>query len=119
MRLLLVWLLILICSCERGETPRFTAAGFWKENTALGAIGLLNRPDGTSRLYILDNKDTAEARHKYDGRYSVHGDKFTFQTDSNPEGIEICLETTHTESGIMAGMLVTKSFSQLAEFTSF
>jgi len=111
--------LLFSCSREKNEAPAFSATGFWKENSLFGSIGILNRPDGTSRLYLMDKLDTASAIRKYDGVYSVHGNTYRFRTMANREGIDISLETSRNPSGNMTGMLSTQSFRQLVANTSF
>ena len=111
--------LLLACNRERNQPPAFSATGFWEENSLFGSIGILNRPDGTSRLYLMNQSDTSTAMRKYDGVYSVHGNSYRFQTLDNREGIDICLETSRNASGKMTGMLSTQSYKQLASITPF
>ena len=112
-------LFIFSCNRAKNEAPAFSATGFWKENSIFGSIGILNRPDGTSRLYLMDKADTASALRKYDGVYTVHGDTYHFRTMANREGIDISLETSRNPSGYMTGMLSTRSYKQLAASTPF
>ena len=117
--LLLWWPLLLSCNREKNQPPSFSATGFWEENSLFGSIGILNRPDGTSRLYLMDQSDTAKAMRKYDGVYAVHGNTYRFQTLANREGIDICLETSRNPSGKMSGVLSTQSYRQLAAIAPF
>jgi hypothetical protein len=110
---------IFSCSREKNESPAFSATGFWKENSIFGSVGILNRPDGTSRLYLMDKSDTATALRKYDGVYTVHGETYHFRTMANREGIDISLETSRNPSGYMTGMLSTRSYKQLAASIPF
>jgi hypothetical protein len=118
--LLIFWSpVFLACNREKDRPAAFSATGFWEENSAFGSIGILNRPDGTSRLYLMDQSDTSAAMRKYDGVYSVHGDTYRFQTLANREGIDICLETSRNASGKMTGVLSTQSYRQLAAIAPF
>ncbi len=115
----LIWPVLFSCNRGKNEAPAFSATGFWTENSLFGSIGVLNRPDGTSRLYLMNNSDTASALRKYDGVYTVHGNTYHFKTMANREGMDISLETSRNPSGNMSGMLSTQSFRQLAANTTF
>jgi hypothetical protein len=118
--LLVLWApLLLSCHREKDQPPAFSATGFWEENSLFGSIGILNRPDGTSRLYLMDQSDTTAAMRKYDGVYSVHGNTYRFQTLANREGIDINLETSRNAAGNMTGVLSTQSYRQLASIAPF
>ena len=117
---LMLWApLLFACNRQKNQPPAFSATGFWEEYSLFGSIGILNRPDGTSRLYLMDRSDTSAAMRKYDGVYSVHGNTYRFQTLANREGIDICLETSRNASGKMAGVLSTQSYRQLASIAPF
>ena len=118
--LLTLWSpLLLCCNSGKNQPPAFSATGFWEENSLFGSVGILNRADGTGRLYMMNESDTAKALHKYDGVYAVHGNTYRFQTLANREGIDICLESSRDASGKMSGVLSTQSYKQLAAITPF
>jgi len=101
------------CKKEKDIAPAsFSATGYWVGNFGIfDVIGILNRPDGTSRLYSLTgNLDTTRAGIKFDGTYTVRGDVFSSNYFS--EGGQIHLETSHTTFNSMTGVLILSNPSQ-------
>jgi hypothetical protein len=74
-------------------------------------MGILNRPDGTSRFYNLTgNLDTTVAVIKYDGTYTVKDDVFI--SDYNNSGGHFHIETSRTTSNSMTGVLLLSNPAQ-------
>ena len=72
----MIMLLTIACKKEK-ETP-FSAVGLWKGNMFAYSCKLLNRPDGTARLYLLmPDYDTSKAQNKYDGVYTASNYAYT------------------------------------------
>lgn len=85
----------------------FSAEGYWAGKFGFFEdMGVLNRPDGTSRFYALStgNPDTAMAPLKFDGSYTVRGN--VFHADYTDTRNTIHLETSQTTSNSMSGVLV-------------
>jgi hypothetical protein len=112
--LIIIPVLILLISCkkDRDIAPAFSAMGFWVGNFGVFEVmGVLNRPDGTSRFYSLTgNLDTTRAVTKYDGTYKVKGDIFTSDYFSGDGRLH--LETSRTTSNSMTGVLILSNPSQ-------
>lgn len=100
-------LLITFTSCKKEEDgiPSFSAVGYWTGTTSPISIGILNRENGTSRLYVLTDADTTTAAFKCDGIYKVNGDDFSFQSYPNDDGADFLMKTVHGRSGSMSGVL--------------
>jgi hypothetical protein len=94
-------------SCKKNvnNNPSFSAIGYWTGNSSPIRIGILNRMDGTSRLYILTGSDTSDSRFKYEGFYTVKGDIFCFRSFPGNDGNEFFMRTIHNSSGSMSGKL--------------
>jgi hypothetical protein len=101
--------LILIISCKKDNdtAPVLAPEGYWAGNFGFFEnMGILNRPDGSSRFYTLlaGNPDTARAPLKMEGTYTVRGN--VFHADYSDTRNTIRLETSHTTSNSMSGVLV-------------
>lgn len=70
-------LLLVVSACKKQTTePAFNPNGFWRGNADIIHIGILNRPDGTSRLYFrIFGLDTAGATIGT-GTYTLADDTF-------------------------------------------
>src|SRR5436190_24285063 len=91
---ILVMSLFFSCKNNRDTAPSFFATGYWRGHLSMGSnIGIINRPDGTSRLYLSTNFDTTTALHKYDGTYTIRKDTFRFQPYSDTDGTDFYMET--------------------------
>src|SRR5688572_13768645 len=63
-------------ACKK-ETAGFRAEGFWRGNAYLYHAAILNRSNGTSRLYfVIPGTDTARAGSKVEGTHTVNNGKF-------------------------------------------
>jgi hypothetical protein len=101
--------LILLLSCKK-DTPSFSATGYWKGNLFYYTSALLNRPDGTTRMYAKipgpGSTDTASAEFKYDGTFTVSENVYRaviFQ--GGPDSL--ILESTSTSAKTMSGRAFT------------
>lgn len=64
------------CKKEKADT-KFTAEGYWTGKLYTYNAAILNRSNGTSRLYSgILGEDTAGAQDKLDGKYISTGDSF-------------------------------------------
>jgi len=107
--LVIIPVLILIISCKKDNDTAsvLSPEGYWTGNFGFfESMGILNRPDGTSRFYQLStgNPDTARAPLKLDGTYTVWGN--VFHADYSDTRNTVHLETSHTTSNSMSGVLV-------------
>ena len=91
---------------EYEDATQFTATGYWKgSSNASAGINILNRADGTSRVYFLaGNLDTATAVKKLDGRYTVNNDVFRSHYADSAAIDFIDVQTSHTASNSMDGI---------------
>jgi hypothetical protein len=110
----LVLTILFLFSCkknnDRDPISPFSAPGFWTGSLSAGVgIGIINREDGTTRLYILvSNADTATAPIKHDGTYTVSGGvyKAEYQNGDVNSHNTINLETSRTTAYSMTGVFV-------------
>ena len=95
-------LLVSACKKEHQEPlASFKPDGFWRGNAAHHHMGILNRPDGTSRFYYrIYGLDTAGATIG-NGRYSLNGNSF------KAEYIMSGGQTMYLESGSLADKQIT------------
>src|SRR5882672_7708774 len=104
---------LLIFSCKKDKkydvpaSTEFSAAGYWTGRAYPNAIGILNKPDGASRLYLLSNTLDTSATWKYDGVYTVEGDLFRFKSSAGADRIGYSMETTNTASHSMKGVFIS------------
>src|SRR5262249_47096389 len=91
--------------------PSFSAVGYWTGTTSPINIGILNRENGTSRLYLLATADTTSAAFKYDGVYTVNGGDFSFRSYSNEDGSDLLMKTVYGRKGSMSGVLKIRSLA--------
>jgi hypothetical protein len=102
-------MLTLLISCQKEKvTPPsvFSAVGFWSGAFASGPliIDILNRPDGTTRIYLRVTTDTALAANRFDGAFTVTGDDYRAQAhDSN---LIMKVQTLHTTTTSMEGIVL-------------
>ena len=111
--------LILFLSCKK-DTPSFSAAGFWKGNLFYYTSALLNRPDGTARMYAKipgpGGTDTASAEFKYDGTFTVSGN--IYRAVISPGGPDsLILETTSVSARKISGRAFNDDYN--GEFLPF
>src|SRR5678816_1485978 len=71
-------LLLTACKKETVSAGNFSPFGYWKGYWYAYNTAILNRVNGTSRVYILipNGDDTASAVYKIEGKFSVNGSVF-------------------------------------------
>jgi hypothetical protein len=114
-------LLTLLISCQKEKLAppsAFSAAGFWSGALSTGPaiLDILNKPDGTVRVYLREVIDTAAASFKLDGRYTVTGDNYDARVQDSTNFMR--LQTTHTTTTSMGGVLFFR-FTGDSILTSF
>lgn len=98
------------------EPPAFSAEGYWRGQTYLYSVAILNKGNGKSRLYFrIPGVDTAGAESKLDGNYTTtqNGIRATYYFP-NTTG-HFLLETYSASQNIITGLLVY----QTGEATTF
>jgi hypothetical protein len=107
--LIVVPVLVFFISCQKEKVAppsAFSAVGFWSGSFAGGplVIDILNRPDGTARIYLRVTTDTALAANRFDGTFTVTGDDYRAQAhDSN---LIMKVQTLHTTTTSMEGIVL-------------
>jgi hypothetical protein len=106
--------MILCFSCQKNSNPlpAFSAPGYWMGSFFAGAtIAILNRPDGTGRVYLLTilGQDTATPGVKLDGTFNVKGDIFAANYIDTSGAVSINLQSSHTSSNSMDGVFFLNS----------
>jgi hypothetical protein len=114
-------LITVLISCEKEKIAppsAFSAVGFWSGALASGpgVLDILNRPDGTARIYLRLSPDTALALLKIDGRFTVTEDHYEAQAHDSINTMKI--QTLHTTTRSMEGV-VFLSVSDNNTLTSF
>jgi hypothetical protein len=109
--LLIVPALFFLVSCQKDKdkngTLPFSPIGYWTGTMNPGSIEILNRPDGSSRLYFLvNNHDTASASGKFDGLYSAGSNSFYFQSSQRTDGISVHMQTSQATTTFMTGVFI-------------
>jgi len=111
--------LILLLSCKK-DTPPFPAVGYWKGNIIYYVATLVNRENGTTRMYVKvpgpGATDTASAEFNYDGTFTVSGNVYR-AVIAPPGSDSIILETTSTSPGFMSGKAFNTTYT--GEFLPF
>ena len=118
---IVMFVLLPFFSCKKNmnTAPSFSAEGYWTGHSSPINIGILNRRNGTSRLYLLSDSDTASVSSKYDGTYSVHGNIFCFKSDADIDSVNLYMKTTYNSSGSMSGILTIRSSVENKSSISF
>src|SRR6185295_4987620 len=95
-------IMLLTVACKKEKEASFSALGFWKGYFFAYSAALVNRPDGTARIYIaFRNSDTAGAQLKLDGLYTSTPDSYFghFRSDTDT----ITFKARRVSPGSMAG----------------
>ncbi len=82
--------------------------GFWRGYWNLYNAAVLNRNDGTSRLYLLFSDDTSAA-YKYDGEWHTGSSAFVASYPYDKE--RLYMEGSNNKAGIMKGKSTHKTMS--------
>lgn len=111
---MLVLCILFSCKKDKDDPPvdnssGFSAPGFWRGviagRTATLGFGVLNRANGTCRVYDLANGPDTTQVAKLDGTYTVTGDYYRAHIPGAGPGNSIFLETTSTTARIMKGII--------------
>lgn len=114
-----VWLLFftLYCVACKKDNPSFSAAGYWRGTLQNVRTDILNRNDGSSRLYAhIRNSDTATAFLRYEGKYTVKDGVFraVYSEPGDTFSIASIQTTPHTIKGIVT--LHTSGAASVCDF---
>jgi hypothetical protein len=110
-----IFLLTTIAIACKKETPAFKPEGFWRGNAYLYHAAILNRPNGTSRLYfVIPGTDTAKAGSRLEGSHSMNKGKFTaiFYEASDT----LIVESTSTSANVLSGLVISTTLGQAVPF---
>ena len=98
---------------DKDTMPSFSNTGYWMGYLSSGDnIGMITRPDGTCRLYVLkDNPEGTEdisSLQKFEGIYRINEDVFyADQSFKSSRGHNrLSMETSRTTSNSMTGVIV-------------
>lgn len=94
------------CTKNVDVPPTFSPVGYWEGPLFSGIIvGILNRPDGSSRVYLVQGGDTTSTFTSMEGRYSVREDIFQANYVDSAGVNYINIETARTTARSMNGEL--------------
>lgn len=106
------------CTKEKEDGPKFLAPGYWRGNAFIYHTAILNRSNGTSRLYyVIQGYDTTLSLLTKEGVYSVNNGVFKAAypygggTDDS-----IFIESTTVSPSDMSGLLISSLTGEAAEF---
>jgi hypothetical protein len=105
---------VIAIACKK-EIPGFKAEGFWRGNAYLYHAAILNRTNGTSRLYfVIPGTDTSKAGSKVEGTYTMSQGKFTaiFLEASDT----LIVESTSTSATTLSGLVRSTTLGQAVPF---
>jgi hypothetical protein len=110
------FLAVIIISCKKeNETPAFKPEGFWRGNAYLYHAAILNRQNGTSRLYfVIPGTDTAKSLTKLEGTYSMNQGKFLAVFHDPADTLFI--ESTSTSATVLSGLVLSTLQGQAVPF---
>lgn len=99
--------ILLAAACQKeNKKPPFNAIGYWKGTAYLYTTAILNKSDGTSRLYVRTvSNDTARADIKLNGTFTSNEDGMKaiyYYSDSTDN---IMLETYTASQTNITGLL--------------
>ena len=100
------------CQKNSNQTPAFSAPGYWAGSFFSGAtIAILNRSDGTSRVYLLTTLgvDTSSGGVKLDGTFSVQGNIFSANYIDSVGLTYINVQSERTSSNSIDGVFFLNS----------
>jgi hypothetical protein len=100
----------MMTACKKETQNKFSAIGYWRGNIYISNAALLNRPDGTCRLYHdIKLNDTADAA-KGEGTYEVTGSSYKAEIfDGNNLVMILISETTDPDK--MTGRTLLQQFA--------
>ncbi|MGB4845807.1 MAG: hypothetical protein WBP16_15185 [Ferruginibacter sp.] len=101
---------MLITACKKDkESIPVSATGYWTGGVSIYDVVLLNRENGTTRLFMaVPNGDTAAATGKVDGTYTLNGNMYRAEFPSGMDTAIIETIIKEDEPGLMKGYYTTK-----------
>jgi hypothetical protein len=116
MKRLAVAAVLFITACKKeNDTPAFKPQGFWRGNAYLYHAAILNRPNGTSRLYfVIPGTDTSKAQTKLEGTHSMNQGKFL--AVFNDVSDTLLFESTTTSPTLLSGLILSTTLGQAVPF---
>lgn len=112
--------IIFITACKKENdtpppAPEFKPQGFWRGNAYLYHAAILNRPNGTSKLYfIIPGTDTSKAQTKVEGTYTMNQGKFL--AVFNEASDTLLVESTGTSATVLSGLIISTTLGQAVPF---
>jgi hypothetical protein len=106
------------CKKETQESS-FKPDGFWRGNAYVYHVGILNKPDGSSRLYYrIFGLDTAGATIG-DGIYSMNGNYFKaeYNMTGGNGSYKAFVESTSLSDDEMTGQIFFSATPDIIDFT--
>lgn len=106
---------LLLASCKK-EVPEqsFNPNGYWRGNAYIIHLGILNRPDGTSRLYFRTfGLDTAGATIG-EGTYTMSGNTFK-ASYTTTGGTEMFIESLSVSDKQITGVFFTSGTPEMVD----
>ena len=103
--ILIIVLLTGTTACDKKkDQPEAVTRGQWRGFVHIYNAILVNRTDGTSRLYLrVPFGDTAAAEGKYEGIYTYNGNIFSAQYFTGSDSVY--LASIHTSPGVITGTM--------------
>jgi len=107
--------LIQCFSCSKNSNPGsvFSAPGYWTGSFFSGAtLAILNRADGTGRIYLLTtgSTDTSAQFVKLDGSYNVQGDIYSANFIDTSGSIYVNMESSRTTPNSIEGVFSLNNY---------
>jgi hypothetical protein len=102
---------IVLLSCKKENDQKVSATGYWDGNIYITHATVLNRPDGTCRIYHdIQLEDTAGVDAKYEGTYEVQGNSYRAEFYANGELVEF-VEAELLPGDVLKGRLMYQFFA--------
>ena len=107
--LIVTAMIVFFISCQKEKVAppaAFSAVGFWSGSFAGGplVIDILNRPNGTARVYLRVTTDTASSANKLDGTFTVTSDNYEAHTRDATFTMKI--QSLHTTATSIEGIVL-------------
>ena len=96
--------IFLMTQCSKNEGLEFSPIGFWRGNAFVSHTGILNNPNGTSRIYYrIPGADTAHAQLIQDGTYTMTNGCFKAKYPYNNTDT-LFIESTSASANALSGL---------------
>ena len=112
--------IIFITACKKENdtpppAPEFKPQGFWRGNAYLYHAAILNRANGTSKLYfIIPGNDTSNAQTQLEGTHSMSQGKFLAVFPDVTD--TLLVESTGTSATVLSGLIISSTLGQAVPF---